>query len=988
MEFEQAFYTWGKNQLSRHREGLGICASSRLDGEFLDRCLTLGSRFNSERTGETAEFVLYAKEFDRFVGVGISPRADGGDGRVNKLCHFFIPREAEEYPLPDSYLLEYPFRTEVEDGEEIPLWSAEGQKKCGYREIIEQYQLKGNRLAGLLQMAWPCMFGEISGFRILIGGEGREEDYDLKAAREITWFLSILAPGYGELELGCRKNLSYGVRTRENVTAVRIIYTTEPGGDGQEFALDWEPDTEELLPVFIRMAECAERSVEEYKAFTEGLLKMRKGARFRCSHLPVLFLRWKLENGEYVSKQEVGGEIDDILTAAVSSRWEKEFMEEYLLQAEDLGEADIAVLWVRFVSPAIQSRGTDPEEDEEDRLRKIVRKLLGSMQRLNSVNYVKMLRRTPASVRAYAAGVLYDAEDSPVRRQLDEVSSLGEMEDFLSLYAALCRKGEVRDRLIHVAGKLYSTADRQERGRISDLMLADSSLKENWDRKMRAFIDQGDDAEAFLTFFIAEGVPESEKEEFGSLIRKWNIRKINKKLRAADIFGLAETDPESLEYQDCRKCWISCVVQKLRQGEGLSDDVYRKLLAWIRDISYWKEIREIGQPSFDEYMDALWDSSDREMRARSLERKILFQSAGGDTGTFSVWNTVRMEEDFQDFQFISQILEDNPQMSLAAFPKEGDSGSVRVKKAIYGIWNSAVRGKVISRQDLRILNGQTCKNRECEVGNILGRIQKSLRSPEKKSMTMTDFSNYMSLQKKRESIDQNAKKSQKERCRKYRKWDSQGSPLISFAAEKIRIQDGMDPWMEKRVREMQQFFLVIAEMLLEECKKIFGDQIDEIKELEMSCENVREGWRKRQAELSARKKEILEKKDELSARMAELEKERKALAAREEEIEEEQRAVCARIRAAEGKKTGNSAEKKTVQELDDRVIRHISGGGMKMPDTEKRAVSGGKGGMQKRDRAWDPEPEKVHEPEQRRKMVREESQVKKIGFNAVNLDDF
>lgn len=1074
MRFEQAFYTWGKNQLSRHREGLGVCAASRLDGEFLDRCLTLGSRFNSERTGETAQIVLYAEEFGSFVAVGISPRADGGDGRVNKLCHFFIPAEAEEYPSPDDYLLNYPFQREVEDGEEIGTWSpeedlTEGQEKCDYRGIMERYRLRGKRLAGLLQTAWPCMFGEISGFRILLGREGHEEDYDLRAAREITWLLSMLAPGSGDIELECRKNLSYGVRTRENMSAARILYTFEPGWGGQEFVLDQEPDEGELLPVFIRMAEYAERSADEYKSFTEGLLKMRGGAGFRCSHLPRLFLRWRLENGEYVPKQDVIEEIDDILTASVSSRWEREFMEEYLLQAEDLEEADILELWGRFVIPVLRKENPEESGDGEGRMGSIVRKLLGSIYRLNPEDYEKMLRRTPDMARGYAVGVLYEAEDSPVRKQLEKLSSYRQLEAFISLYSDICRREEVRDRLISLAGELYAAADRQEREKISGLMLSDIGMKERWDGEMRRYVERDADAVSFLTFAAGEAerverryvplyygrllyfarkqdaegsltddteklfsvcdsrlrgiageeIPVSEREEFRNLERKWEIRKINGKLRNSDLWTLAEEDPGRFEYRESRKCWIDCVVQKLRRGEHISDDVYKKLLGRIRDISYWKEIREIGQPSYDEYMSALWGRSDSETRESSFKRKIWFRLEGGSGGKYSVWNTVGMEDGLQDFELISKIFRENPEMASEGFRKEGDPASVRVKKAVYSIWESSSRGEPIPAESLRSLNGQTCKGQESRISSALRMIQKSLRSADGKQMTMTDFTNYLNIQKKRESIDQNAKKSQRERCRKYRKWNEQGSPLISFASEQARIQGVTDPWMEKRIREMQQFFLTMkfgkvternyksAKMLLKQGREIFSDQIDEVTDLKQGCDNFREGQEKRLSEVSDRRKKIAEKKAELAARKAEIEKGMADLDAEDKDCEEEEQKIYAWLKAEEREETEGKEEErqetesrageKTVQELNECVTRHIPDGAAMQ---EKEQITEQK---LRPEPGTEPEPKlepgtepapglepagtRGAEPRRKPEIVWEESRPQKSGFDAVNLDD-
>ncbi len=66
MKFEQAFYT--REMIT----GLGVYASSSKDYEFQNKCSRVGSAFETEPGQDTAEFVYYSDDFNRYVGVGVS----------------------------------------------------------------------------------------------------------------------------------------------------------------------------------------------------------------------------------------------------------------------------------------------------------------------------------------------------------------------------------------------------------------------------------------------------------------------------------------------------------------------------------------------------------------------------------------------------------------------------------------------------------------------------------------------------------------------------------------------------------------------------------------------------------------------------------------------------------------------------------------------------------------------------------------------------
>ena len=928
MKFDQAFYTWGKNQLSRHREGLGICASSCMDSDFLDNCLAIGSRFVSERSEETSEFMIYEPKVRRYVGVAISPRADGGDGRVNFLGHFFIPQEMEENPDPSDYLLEYPFRREIEDGESVEVWDSGERKAYGsdFKAVRQTYELKGQKLAILLQTAWPCMFGEVSGINIVLGKERHREDLDLKAAREITWLLSMMAPGPAHVAAECRKNLSYGVRTKENRNVVRILYSIEPAESGPVFAMDQEESRQDILPVFLRMAELAERSVEEYRTFTDELLRIRRKGQFRCIQLPVLFLRWKLLHGEYVSKEDVADEINDILNSALSSQWESAFMEEYLLQAKDLGLQDINVLWSRFIIPMLKKYDGVPEMGI-DRILDIAIRFLKMTWSLNREVYAILFSDLSDGCREEVARKLYGESDSIIRKQLEEISSCKELSEFLSLYGSLCQREEVQKKIFSISKQIYEEAQSQERAEITDLLLGTEAFREEWERWIQSRIEEARTIDGYLYFVERETgkmelryaisyycrlynlvagigteeppseevdervigcekkirnlagnrISNQEKQEFKNLIWMWESVRINRKIAGLSMEGLADYKIENLRFPECIKQWISCMVNKLQSGEYLPEDFYRKLLDKISTVYRWKETEMIGVPSYEKYLSAVWGSSNCEPRKCMLKRKMLFQIKD-PSERFTIWSNVEIDEKFRDFQLLIDIIQENPELGTVL---EDELEPERLKRVIYRIWKSVSGGEQIKERDLRLLNEQTCKNREEEVSDVLKQIQKMCR----KGMTGGGeaqqwgyFLNGMALQRKRETINDRLSKSQKERCRKYRKLYEKEDAVLVFIKNEVCIGNLTDVWTECRVREIQTFLSVFefrkagkvsekniktVTLLLKTCKEIFPEKIDEVVRLREERRRFMDECREEIRTLEAEKKEIEERLEKL-----------------------------------------------------------------------------------------------------------------------------
>lgn len=921
MKFEQAFYTWGKHQLSQFKEGLGVCASSNLEKNFLERCVKLGSHFNAERSLKKAEFVLYSPEFESFVGVGISQGKGGGDGRTSMLCHFFIPCEQQENPNPSEYFLLYPFRDEVEDGEELCKWEGEAEKYNFY-DILEKYDLKGIKLAKFLQMTWPCMFEEKSTVRILIDRKIHEEKEDSTIAREITWLLSMLVPGKEDLELSCRKNLSYGVYTRENVSAVRLIFASEKNRNGENvFYLDKSGIVEEekISQVFIRMSSIAEGSLEKYKSFAAELFDMRVPVKFTCTQLPIIYIKWKLNRGEHVYIDEIKNEINGLLNASRSSIWHRELLENYLLNANDLGGADAAFFWKRFITPRLNEEGIT----ENEIFVKASVNLLKIICKASHESYVKVMSSVPEEERICFIRYLYEEPDSIVKKYLEKISSGKELYEFLSLYRSLSKKEEVRGEIFDISKRIYKEAQSEERNRITDTLLGIEELREDWEAWIRSRIEEARTTDGYLFFVEQEAgkmelryagiyysrlydlarekgqegklseneeeqiskcekeirdvagnrISEQQMDDFVKMIRNWKIKRINRKIAELPAEELAEYEIEGSAAPECIAQWINCAVQRLRTGEHLMEESYQRFLDRIPMISHWKEERKIGQLLFDKYLEALWGSSDCEPRGEMLKRKMLFRLKNPSFEQFSVWSRVRADEEFRDFQLLDEITGENPELAVAV-ENESDGAltlPARLRRVLYRIWKSVTAGEEIKEQDLRRLNRQTCKGRETEVSDMLRQFQKICRKDMedgKEHRKMLCFINYMLLLERREGIDDRLKKGQKDRCRRYRKRYEKGDLILNFAKNEVAIVDVNDDWIEQRVREIGTFLSVIefgeitednikaVSLLVKDCRTIFSEKIDEVERLKKERQDFMDECRRQIASLEEKKKKI------------------------------------------------------------------------------------------------------------------------------------
>lgn len=508
MKFEQAFYTYGQNQLSKYKAGLGVCAASNREDGFLDKCLALGGHFESERTRRTAEFTLYSEDFEAFVGVGISPREDGGDGRTNKLCHFFIPAEGELAKEPEQYLLDYPFRREIKDHEDVYPWEMK-PTEYKYQDILGKYALQGRKLANLLWKAYLCAFRKTGNLIFVIDGAKHGIAEYGQIAREITWLVSKLLPIPDKNPDLYRKRISYGVYTHENVKAVRFIFTDEEELGDNRFYLDSEPGQDELIPqVYGAMAEWAKESPEHFQKKLKDMMQWKIQKKdVEIDDLPLIYFRWKLEKNEvYLSSSELGDRLQPLVLRAMNSDWHKQFLVKYLMQEKQMDNDRLVLIWRYFICPEMERYGgvslEDKKEFEDAAARVIYMEF--NQNKKNYDLFIKRLHEVP-DIEKNVLHNIYDQKGMGeyIREEINGCGTITSFCECASRYSVLYDKAELKEILLERALLLYKSASKGDRKSISCIL--DRLDEETWKRRILGYIMDGhSEMNSYMDFLESE----------------------------------------------------------------------------------------------------------------------------------------------------------------------------------------------------------------------------------------------------------------------------------------------------------------------------------------------------------------------------------------------------------------------------------------------------------------------------------------------------
>lgn len=498
MKFEQAYYTWGEEQISRYEKGLGICASSNRQMSFLDNCLTIGGSFKPESTMQQSEFLIYSYEFDSFVAVAVNPAPVASDGRRNRLCHFFIPQEKNVDIEPEKYLLLYPFEKEkpsVKDIETVELESI----AYDYKEILNKYIPDINKLKELLYKTYQCLFREKRMLTIVIN-QDKWRKTNPTVARELMWMITMLTP------VEFRRTLTYGVNTTVNADVINFLFANDAGEDAFSFFMDDvnAPDIE-MIPDFIQ--ELARKawpddeqtdSLGTARGFLQEILKSGSGLtrKTNSGKLQLSYWRWKLDKGEYLSEKEIEKRVPNILWQVEKSDWYYDFIKTFLKQdkvVEEMTEQSLMTFWKQVIllwmkkCDNLQIENCLQEQELRD-LYSLIKKMLIRMYECKKVYFEDALKDLTESSKKYILPDLY-AKKTGLYSEFQTIVDINGLEKYLETYQGIEECYEFKEDLYSKGIQLYDNADSSEKNRITNLLKNRIDWNERLENRIWGYCD-------------------------------------------------------------------------------------------------------------------------------------------------------------------------------------------------------------------------------------------------------------------------------------------------------------------------------------------------------------------------------------------------------------------------------------------------------------------------------------------------------------------
>lgn len=501
MKFEQAFYTRGKDLLNE-KEGLGIAASSRQDAAFLGKCMSVGSRLNTEKTEVMAELVLYSDRTDSYVGIGISPAYNKDGGNVNKLCHIFIP--AEKSLDPDAYCVQYPFSRTVEKGEQL---EAVEIRPCLGRgdlpRILRKYGFDRKKLACFLSRLYPVFFREKNMMAVILDGSLWPDDDLPVLAREITWMAGCLVPKVGGAYADYRKYLSYAVRSTENTSIVNLAYVTEDYGISNKFYFDDRPEMD-VAEVYETIAEKALCSYGEVKSFFEQMQTILDGMqekRMDSMHLKLLYFQWKRSRNLPIQREDMPLDLDSLCRTAVWDVDRRNMLYGYLSALADLFADELSIVWGNYISrlPA------DAPEWDTPQLKLVLKRFASYMYEIGLEYYRAFwaaLQQNHVALCGELMKEILSGNDSCIMRHLYSVSSVEELIQAVHLYKPLQDEGCFLVAAEEKAVPFYFQMNREYREELGRYFGRNG--RGNWREKTERAIQKAFSKEPFPAFMEEE----------------------------------------------------------------------------------------------------------------------------------------------------------------------------------------------------------------------------------------------------------------------------------------------------------------------------------------------------------------------------------------------------------------------------------------------------------------------------------------------------
>lgn len=667
MRFEQAFYTWGENQISRYERGLGICAASNRQMMFLDNCMTVGGQLDAEPTDQQSEFLFYSYKFDSFVAVSINPAPTASDGRRNKLCHFFIPQKSNIHMEPNKYLLKYPFEKVAPSSADIDAIELE-EEIFNYKDILMKYIKTQEKLEELLHKGYRCLFGEEKLLTILIDKEAHPEG-NSEIARSLLWVLTALTlPEH-------RTSLTYGVNTDANTKSIKFLFTNHAEENAFTFSLDDFSALEETTPVFIKMlVKKAWSLVEDAEAwqktrtYLEQLLEQNLTGKADWTKLQLLTWKQILEYGtETLEESEIAGSVSAILWHSEKSEWHRTFMRLFLKQgnAENYSEPLTGAVWQRIVLPWMmeletcqdgEQRNAVLQEQEQREVRSIAKNLLIRMDECNAQLFVSSLANMPGTYKDAILPQLFEQKKTRIYEEFQAVESFKALKVYFSNYQGVAKSNQFINELKEKAYAVYSDAERNERSGLS-LFMEEKGI-EDWKDYLKEKIYTVTDIDAYLAILEKEhskievcmvpvyyehlyeltedeeacrdriiacedklckitklGIDKDKQQQFGVRIQEWINEKNAAELKAYNLSELLNLDGKKIA--GCKSIWIKRLKMRMAECESYEEGIFQllcsrhKTIYTVLKIENSSEQKKTETSKLEEFEKAIWGYTER-----------------------------------------------------------------------------------------------------------------------------------------------------------------------------------------------------------------------------------------------------------------------------------------------------------------------------------------------------------------------------------------
>lgn len=840
MKFEQAFYTWGTEQMSFASKGLGICACSKNENSFIEKCMSIGSRFASEGIARTAEFCLYSTEFDSFVGVGLSPSADGGDGRANKLCHFYIPVESNAIAEPSEYILQYPFEKSVTVGTILEQREI-ASEYYSYKEILKKYSYDAKdeknkkRLALLLWKTFSCVFGEERNlFFVIDRGFHPDKDKDSQMARELVWLLSMLVPQLKGKENRYRKQLSYGVYTVANTAAVKLIFTDRFDLGENRILLDMPVEEEDEVPlVFEALAESAGQSFEQYQEFLSELLSGGYQAELETSMFSKLYYRWKLNQGQKVSRNEIQDVLGSVMYSANLSSWHKKFLMDYLKQLEDLDMDDIIDYWEDVIKPWFGEYGQMKVEEQET-LEDISFRFVCEMFQEDRRNYRVMIQNMPEEIRKKVLCRMKDIPQSCAEVEYREIDSVENLKKFVKSYRCFQNEEEFYEKILRKASKLYLTAKRDVRNEISNLMCDLNG--EKWIVFLCDIYQEPKTCTSFVELI---------KEEFNKM--EYVMMKFCYDLLWK--FAKNAVDEEQDLVKECHALLNSS--EKVRGEKAKLHESFEAL------FEHWEEQK----------MERFWDEARNyeDWIVRCIQEQLSQKNRKYNTKTHTIWEILKKE----DYEELYEILEQN--LEYQCILKENNFATLESKfqYRCFGVWVQVKQSELLNIKGMPYFGPINAENNlKQELKELVCSLEEQLLQ-KGNLCNREDIYNYFVLQEwKNESLIERNQYQYYE-FRKIRdaidnfREISSIHPLFAKSVLENEIIEGVqliqDIWKKFRIylqivqynkMELELEHLDEVSKLIREAKRVFGIAVEEVENLKEKREDFMDELKRQKIQLN------------------------------------------------------------------------------------------------------------------------------------------